>query len=53
MPDQQPLTPAQQQTAAALPWYRDWLIATCEHPGIQDLGDGRVRCTRCPWEKRG
>jgi hypothetical protein len=26
--DQQPLTSAQRQTAAELPWYRAWLLAT-------------------------
>lgn len=27
MSDQLPLTPAQQQTARELPWYREWLLA--------------------------
>jgi hypothetical protein len=27
MSEQAPLTPAQQQTARELPWYREWLLA--------------------------
>jgi hypothetical protein len=53
MSDQLPLTPAQQQTARELPWYRQWLIATCDHPGIQDTGEGLVYCIRCAWRSGG
>ena len=47
MSDQLPLTSAQRQTATQLPWYRQWLRATCQHPGSAVGENEPAGCVRC------
>jgi hypothetical protein len=39
--DRRPLTPAQQETAASLPWYRAWLQRMGWHESDLDPGSDR------------
>ena len=48
MSETRPLTPAQQQTASELPWYRDWLLSTGR--AEEEVDPRRYAATEEDWQ---